>query len=175
MKNKIKTILLIVYIIAVLGIIFYTVDSNRAKNNQKPLFCIKHPGGTILDGGTIIYFGLGYKVIDFHTHPFSETRNNICSHKSFLDMSREETAKIFENFGVSKICGSVIVNAPLDQHESRIDRIISNNNTALELRDYYGDFYVPGFHIHPDYIDESISEMNRMQKNNKYLSPSTVE
>lgn len=67
MKNKIKTILLIVFIIIVLGIIFFTVDSNRAKNNQKPLFCIKHPGGTILDGGTIIYFGLGYKVIDFHT------------------------------------------------------------------------------------------------------------
>lgn len=67
MKKKIKVILLVIVIIAVLGIIFFTVDYNRAKNNQKPLFCIKHPGGTILDGGTIIYFGLGYKVIDFHT------------------------------------------------------------------------------------------------------------
>ena len=67
MKKKIKIILIIISIIIVLGIIFYFVDTNRAKNNQKPLFCIKHPGGTILDGGTIIYFGLGYKVIDFHT------------------------------------------------------------------------------------------------------------
>jgi len=110
-----------------------------------------------------------FEIIDFHTHPFSEAKNNICSHKKFLNMKPEETAEIFKKFGVSKICGSVIVNAPLDKHESRLDRIINNNNVALELRDYYGDFYIPGFHIHPDYIDESIAEMNRMQKNNVNL------
>lgn len=81
-------------------------------------------------------------------------------------MSAEQTDEIFKSFDVSKICGSVIVNAPLDKNETRIDRIINNNNTALELRDYYGDFYIPGFHIHPDYIDESIFEMNRMKKHN---------
>lgn len=65
MKKRIKIILLIIVIIAVLGIIFYAVDSNRVKNNQKPLFCIKT--GALLDGGTIEYLGIGYKVIDFHT------------------------------------------------------------------------------------------------------------
>lgn len=59
MKKKIKIILLIIVIIAVLRIIFFTVDSNRVKNNQKPLFCIKT--STLLDGGTIEYLGIGYK------------------------------------------------------------------------------------------------------------------
>ncbi len=65
MKNKIKTLFIIIFIIIVFGIIFFTVDYNRARNNQKPLFCIKT--GTLLDGGTIEYLGIGYKVIDFHT------------------------------------------------------------------------------------------------------------
>ena len=65
MKKKIKVILLIIFIIIALGITFFTVDYNRAKNNQKPLFCIKT--GTLLDGGTTEYLGIGYKVIDYHT------------------------------------------------------------------------------------------------------------
>lgn len=65
MKRKIKILLIILFIIIIFGIIFFTIDYNRAKNNQKPLFCIKT--GTLLDGGTIEYLGIGYKVIDFHT------------------------------------------------------------------------------------------------------------
>lgn len=65
MKNKVKVILVVIFVIVILGFIFYAVDFNRAKNNQKPLFCIKT--GTLLDGGTIEYLGIGYKVIDFHT------------------------------------------------------------------------------------------------------------
>ena len=65
MKKKLKVILVVIFVIAILGFIFYAVDSNRAKNNQKPLFCIKT--GALLDGGTIEYLGIGYKVIDFHT------------------------------------------------------------------------------------------------------------
>ena len=30
------------------------------------MFCIPNPAGIYLDGGTIEYFGLGYKVIDFN-------------------------------------------------------------------------------------------------------------
>jgi len=39
---------------------------------------------------------------------------------------------------------------------------MANNNIALELRKQYGDFYIPGFHVHPDYVEESIEEMHRM-------------
>ena len=65
MKRKIKIILLIIVIIAVLGIIFYKVDSNRAKNNQKPLFCIKT--GTLLDGGSTEFMYEDYTILKYST------------------------------------------------------------------------------------------------------------
>ena len=67
MKKFLKVICGILGTIVVLGIVFFTVDYNRVKNQKKPIFCIKSPAGGIMDGGTIEYFGLGYKVIDFHT------------------------------------------------------------------------------------------------------------
>lgn len=56
----------IVLIIILVAISFFTVDKVRAKNGEKPMFCIKNPAGTILDGGTTEYFGLGYKVIAYN-------------------------------------------------------------------------------------------------------------
>ena len=67
MKKILKVVAGILGIIVVLGIVFFTVDYNRVKNQEKPIFCIKSQAGGIMDGGTIEYFGLGYKVIDFHT------------------------------------------------------------------------------------------------------------
>ena len=66
MKKVFKIIGVILAIIVVLGIIFFTVDYNKVKNNETPIFCIKN-SASISDGGTVEYFGLGYKVIDFHT------------------------------------------------------------------------------------------------------------
>ena len=65
-KQKIIARLLVILCIGIL-IVTFTVDYNRVKNQEKPIFCIKSPAGGIMDGGTIEYFGLGYKVIDFHT------------------------------------------------------------------------------------------------------------
>ena len=66
MKKGIKILLIILGVIIILGLIFFAVDYNRVKNQEKPIFCIQHPAGVIMDGGTIEYFGLGYKVIDFN-------------------------------------------------------------------------------------------------------------
>ena len=66
MKRGIKIFLIIIGFIIIFGLIFFAVDYNRVKNQEKPIFCIQHPAGVIMDGGTIEYFGLGYKVIDFN-------------------------------------------------------------------------------------------------------------
>jgi hypothetical protein len=42
------------------------------------------------------------------------------------------------------------------------ERIADENKTELELCDYYGEFYIPGFHVHPGYVKESVSEIRRM-------------
>ena len=67
MKKFLKVVGIILGIIVVLGVVFFTVDYNRVQKQEKPIFCIKNPAGIISDGGTIEYFGIGYKVIDFHT------------------------------------------------------------------------------------------------------------
>lgn len=67
MKKKIKILFIIIVTIVILGIIFFIVDYNRVKKQELPMFCIKSPAGVLLDGGTVEYFGLGYKVIDFNT------------------------------------------------------------------------------------------------------------
>lgn len=64
MKKAMKIVGIILSVLVVLGIIFYSIDKNRAREGQKPIFCIKI--GTYLDGGTTEYIGLGYKVIDFN-------------------------------------------------------------------------------------------------------------
>ncbi len=67
MKKWLKVIGIVLGIIVILGIVFFVIDYNRVKKQEKPIFCIQNPAGMINDGGTIEYFGLGYKVIDFHT------------------------------------------------------------------------------------------------------------
>lgn len=101
-----------------------------------------------------------FEIIDFHTHPFIEARNNICAHLDYCDMDSQKTKDEMEFLGISKICGSVIKGAlPGDTPWTTVER---NNETALKLKELYGDFYVPGFHIHPDYPEESIAEMEKM-------------
>ena len=106
---------------------------------------------------------MSYPIIDFHTHPFIDPINNICKHKGYCGMSADNTLEIFEKLGVSTICGSVIC-AHNDRFSSMWEKIRANNDTALALRERYGSFYVPGFHVHPDYIEESIREIRTMRE-----------
>ncbi len=104
-----------------------------------------------------------YEIIDFHTHPFTHDGNNICSYIPYSDMSVESTREIFRKLGISRICGSVVFSRrPEDLSNIEIMRL--NNDTALELRDIYGDFYIPGVHIHPDSVQASCDEIERMHK-----------
>ena len=108
---------------------------------------------------------MAYEIIDFHTHPFTTDENNICSYIPYCNMSVESTRELFRQLGISRICGSVIINGkdrPKDLSNIEIMRL--NNDTALHLRDVYGDFYIPGVAIHPDSVKESCDELERMSK-----------
>jgi len=104
---------------------------------------------------------MNFEIIDFHTHPFTGQKNNICNHKEHIPMDIESTRELLQGLGITTICGSVVEVGKGD-NESYWDKIRRNNRAALELKDAYGDFYVPGFHVHPDFIDESINEMKLM-------------
>ena len=103
------------------------------------------------------------KIIDFHTHPFVDGSTNICSHKEYCNMSAESTLCDLKKLGVVKICGSVI-KLPFNKESTVWQQLEDANNIALGLKEKYGDFYEVGFHVHPDYVKESISEIERMSK-----------
>lgn len=114
------------------------------------------------------YKNPAYKIIDFHTHPFKTLETSICQHPSAFDLSLDLTKSDLQSLGIEKICGSVIEGGDLRRkYEGQpfsFDRLIALNNEALYLRDYYNGFYIPGFHVHPDFVKESILEIERMAK-----------
>ena len=64
MRKGIKVALIILGVIIILVLIFFSIDYNRVKNGEKPIFCINTANAN--DGGTKEYLGLGYKIIDFN-------------------------------------------------------------------------------------------------------------
>lgn len=101
-----------------------------------------------------------FEIIDFHTHPFLQRKHNICYHIDQCDMSAENTVKLMKALGVSRICGSVV--GPVGPADDVWQRTRELNDEALALRALYGDFYIPGFHIHPVCVRESCEEIERM-------------
>lgn len=100
---------------------------------------------------------MNHEIIDFHTHPFAGAETNICQYK---DGGMEDTVAYLKEMGISRICGSVICKTSEDM--SPWEAIRESNRLALVLRERYGDFYVPGFHVHPDYVTESCQEIEKM-------------
>lgn len=75
MKRVLLVIGIILLVVIITGIIFFCIDSNRVKNGELPMFCINNPAGTLMDGGTKEYIGLGYKVIKFNKlNGYKETK-----------------------------------------------------------------------------------------------------
>ena len=105
---------------------------------------------------------MNYEIIDFHTHPFPTNEYNICNHIPNCNMSPQNTFNTLTRLGVKKICGSVIKSGPLRKDETWWNRVRACNEQALKLKEFYGDFYIPGFHIHPDFPEESIAEIDAM-------------
>lgn len=68
-----KKILFTIVFLIVTWFILFSIDYLLAKNEKLPLFCTKLFGiSSYQDGGTVEYFGLGYKVIDFHKIVYGE-------------------------------------------------------------------------------------------------------
>lgn len=101
---------------------------------------------------------MDYEIIDFHTHPYVDDAENMCIYKAGSFMNLSDSVQYLQNMGISRICGSVIGGRDRDAW----DMIRRDNDRALFIRDMLGDFYVPGFHVHPDHVEESCREIERM-------------
>lgn len=104
-----------------------------------------------------------FEIIDFHTHPFLDNANNFCMYKENLQMDSNIFLQDMKKAGISKFCGSVIC------WDKDFEALKKCNRDALKLREIYGEQYIPGIHIHPDFVAESIEELEFASKNNVKL------
>ena len=101
------------------------------------------------------------KIIDFHVHPFVEEKENICFYKQSLKFEDDRFVKDLKNCGITTVCGSVISGTGTRISEG-FEAIQKLNRHALELWEQWGDFYIPGIHVHPAYVKESYQELEYM-------------
>ncbi len=104
------------------------------------------------------------KVIDFHTHPYLSRDEFMCFYPECFEPSPEQLRADVVRAGISHICGSVLIKSRPYTAGEGFAYIRECNDKALELKERLGDFYTPGFHIHPHFVDESVAEIERMAK-----------
>ncbi len=96
------------------------------------------------------------RIIDFHTHPWIDNRSCFAVYANTVPTLPEGMKLQLQEMGIRHICGSVL-------QKGHDYNIFDLNKAALRLRDELGnDFYTPGFHIHPDEVETSLNEIERM-------------
>lgn len=101
-----------------------------------------------------------FEVIDFHCHPFLCDSERIGAYVDTVNMTTEDFFDHMEESGVSVCCGSII-----GRRTENFEDIHKFNLHALELRNRYPGRYIPGFHIHPGFVEQSIEEIQFALKN----------
>lgn len=103
------------------------------------------------------------KIIDFHLHPYLTEEEFIGKFPESFSPSPTQAGEDLRGCGISHICGSVIARTPYAP-EKGFAYFRELNRKALELKERFGAWYTPGFHVHPDYVEESCREMEFMQE-----------
>ncbi len=104
------------------------------------------------------------KVIDFHVHPYLTKQEYLGMYQEVFYIDRMKAKEDLQDAFITKICGSVIEKEGF-MKGAGFEHIKMLNRKALELKKIYGDFYIPGFHVHPDFVKESCDEIEFMSKN----------
>ena len=102
------------------------------------------------------------RVLDFHIHPFEDREHNLCFFRETMDIRFETCLADMDRCGVRQFAGSVIPKA--NGFRPPFRQIRELNDEALRLRELSRGRYIPGIHIHPAYMQESLEELRRMQR-----------
>lgn len=104
-------------------------------------------------------------IIDFHTHPYQTQEENSCMYREGFSLGTEEAKEDLVRAGIGKICGSVIRPRRKFDKSLGFSQIKELNDSALQLKERFGSFYIPGFHIHPAFVKESLETIEFMHQN----------
>ncbi len=102
-------------------------------------------------------------IIDFHIHPYLAQNENACMYKDSLSLTPDQAMADLEKAGITHVCGSVIENGGfrLEDGFAALDRM---NRQTVKVKECYGEFYTPGFQIHPAFVEESIKTLDWMHE-----------
>lgn len=107
-------------------------------------------------------------VVDFHTHPYLSGEEFLNFYPECFAPSPEQCRADLKRAGISKFCGSVILKKQYDRSDG-FAPIRRCNECATELKCLWGELYIPGFHVHPDFVEESIAEIEAMDAQGVWL------
>ena len=96
-----------------------------------------------------------YTIIDCHWHPGFDAATDLNWFGSSGSVQNQIDA--LKRVGITRACGSVIRRLS----EPSFDEVRRLNDCALETRDQFPDFYIPGIHVHPHFPEESCAEIER--------------
>lgn len=92
------------------------------------------------------------QVFDFHLHPGYDFHNNDTDYDSFVAQLKKE--------GVTG-CAGCFINAAVNGRDlSEYEALVpSLNEKTWQFHKQFPDFFVPGIHIHPEFLDMSQKEL----------------
>ena len=101
----------------------------------------------------------GYEIIDAHIHPFSfyECLDTTDMGSGNAD---EDFVLALKGAGISQAAGSVIARVPASEFTWK--NVHDFNLKALEGRDRFDGFLIPGICVHPWFVKESLEEIDHM-------------
>ncbi len=99
---------------------------------------------------------MSFEIIDFHTHPFLDSDCYFCIYKESVEADVNTFLSDMEAAGISRFCGSVIRKRREGEGFELLKKL---NRDAIKLREIYGEKYIAGIHVHPDFVDESVAEI----------------
>lgn len=106
------------------------------------------------------------KVIDFHVHPFRREAYLLNFYPGTEAADADRMRNRLKDAGISHICGSVVKREGCPESFADIRAL---NREALVLKQMLRDFYTPGFHIHPGFVQASCEEVEFMHRNGVHL------
>ena len=143
MKKIIKLVIAIIVALAIISGIMILVDCSSIKSEKEPIFA--KMSATLNDGGTVIYTGFGYKIIDFHMlNGYDETKVGTLFTKpeDFSEEYKKYDVNLIpkdddtnQNNGDNKTNSGDIENESGDKNQVSGDTIISSGDYEVKSGD----------------------------------------
>lgn len=102
-----------------------------------------------------------HEIIDAHIHPSIEIDGSDLSAFNFKNPP-EILVNTLKRAGITRAAGSVI--RRFREAKPQWEEIHQLNLAALEMQRRFPDFYIPGIHVYPDHIRQSLDEIETMHR-----------